>query len=465
LDLIATIFQYLRPLGKLDQHVSFALGICGKAELYSGGVIFQALVPNLSAESNSSNNMAMNTATTLNEHVNRSLFAASSSSTASSSRSDSLLNAYETIALGGQYDKLIASFMPPTSPITFSAIGVNFALEKIVSSMIAYQIKNNYKPLSNPVHARRLKKALHGIDSHSSNILLYSSKGIFIKERLALASYLWHDNLPAIYLHPPNLNHAQLKQYAREHSVRWIILFRRNQLKSNGTVAVCDLIGGGGSGSKSVADKSGAREQDLVWLQPNEVSSYVRTRMAGGKKEAEMAANAALMTTHHAHHSSYSDNRGPSHSHSFSHSKPNFYVHIMDASSMKQAAKTQILTQVKRLLTPLLAGLSPSPYAICAVDLPFSLIRSLSSAFYSATPTALQQALEEAHARQRGLCEMLIAYMRKKSGGAMMGMDTSSSSSKSSSKTTSGDSSKEKVDTLYIFSIPDKRVDFILFNS
>lgn len=41
------------------------------------------------------------------------------------------------VAAGGRYDELIKKFLPPTSQITCGAVGVSFAVDKILSIIIS----------------------------------------------------------------------------------------------------------------------------------------------------------------------------------------------------------------------------------------------------------------------------------------------------------------------------------------
>ena len=53
-------------------------------------------------------------------------------------------NNIDIMAAGGRYDKLIHEFLPPNSPFNCSAVGVNIAIEKIISSVLAAEQVRNY---------------------------------------------------------------------------------------------------------------------------------------------------------------------------------------------------------------------------------------------------------------------------------------------------------------------------------
>jgi histidyl-tRNA synthetase len=134
LEFIRNVFGYLRLFHHVDAQVVFDLSICGKHELYSGGIVFQALVPNTNTDVGVSGGDRPSSAGGMED--------ANSSSAFGSSRSEPITkNAYETFAAGGQYDNLLASFMPPTASVPLSAIGVNFAIEKIIHAVVLYQMK------------------------------------------------------------------------------------------------------------------------------------------------------------------------------------------------------------------------------------------------------------------------------------------------------------------------------------
>lgn len=296
-----------------------------------------------------------------------------------------------------------------------------------------------------------MKKSLYGGDS--GHILLYSSRNGMVKERVALANDLWVDGLSCLYLHPSHLNYSHLKHYAKEHMLRWLVIFRRQEFKESGQVQVVDLLAGPASKGAGARD----REQDsAAWMPVADVSSYVRARMAG-KRDAELAAGGALRDSAAAQ---------SSHSHSAAHRKPDWHVHIVDSSSIKAAVKNQILTAVKRALNSVLAGANPATFAVCAVDLPFVLIRALTSAVYQ-TSAHVHAVIEDSHAKQRALCEQLVAYMVKKSGGTLLQADAPLSSggkSKDKAAAASAHDSKEKVEMLYIFSVPDRKTDMIIYS-
>jgi histidyl-tRNA synthetase len=130
LEFIRNVFSYLKLFHHVDAHVVFDISVCGKHDSYSRGIVFQALVPNTNTDVGVER-------PTQNEDTG-----SSSSSAFGSSRSEPVTqNAFETIALGGQYDSLIASFMPPTASTPLSAVGVNFAIEKIVNAVAMFKMK------------------------------------------------------------------------------------------------------------------------------------------------------------------------------------------------------------------------------------------------------------------------------------------------------------------------------------
>ena len=106
-DTLRNIISWLKVFG-ID-NVIVDVGLVGKRDIYAGGVIFQAFVH----------------PTILNEQLEK-----------------KELPTYDVIALGGCYDALIGNFTPPnSSSIPLSAVGVNFAIEKLVNSVIIHQLK------------------------------------------------------------------------------------------------------------------------------------------------------------------------------------------------------------------------------------------------------------------------------------------------------------------------------------
>jgi hypothetical protein len=305
-----------------------------------------------------------------------------------------------------------------------------------------------------------------------------------LKERVSLASELWTDGFPCMYLHPAHLNQASLKAFAKEYMVRWIILFRREEYTENKQVQVRDLASSDSKASSSAArverhSTSGSSsyrdQQDGLWMSIGEVRSYLRSRLAAGSKVGVESSSAVSVSNAYTSGSA-------STSIASQHSKPNFFCHIIDASSgikSSPQARNQILTGVKRTLAVLLGtaagtgsgGGAMTNYAVTAVELPFGIVRNLASAWYTgAHATAL--AIEECHARHRDAASQLLEYITRKCGAPSSISDsalpTKSASKSSANKATLAaaaalvEASREKVELLYIYSIPDRKVDVIL---
>jgi hypothetical protein len=311
----------------------------------------------------------------------------------------------------------------------------------------------------NSTVARRIKKSLYGGDLHSSNILLFSSKNAMVKERVTLASDLWTDNLPCLYLHPSHLTHSNLRLYAKEYMIRWLVLFKKAEFREKSQVQVIDLAA---STNKSAEKSTNAQEN--MFMSVNEVSSFIRTRLLGKQAETSIAGSG------HASSSSHSSFSG--HAHAPSHTKPMWHVHIIDSQNIKASVKTQVLTQAKRCLNNVVAAANPASFGVAAVDLPFALIRSLTTAFYQGA-AQVQAALEESHAKQRVICDQLIAYMMKKCGSAHIDAHpptsaklTQKEKQQAALAAAAHEATRaERVEVLYIYSIPDKKADMVLTSS
>jgi translation initiation factor 2-alpha kinase 4 len=48
----------------------------------------------------------------------------------------------DILAAGGRYDKLIHEFLPPNSPFSCSTVGINIAVEKIISAVANFEQVN-----------------------------------------------------------------------------------------------------------------------------------------------------------------------------------------------------------------------------------------------------------------------------------------------------------------------------------
>ena len=151
LDFIRSLFGFLRLL-HVDAHIVFDISICGKHDLYTGGLVFQALVPNTNVDltvgggGSAGGGGDRGSGAPLPCDDSPAHFSGNfnnNSSFGGGGRVESTTqNAFETIALGGQYDNLIASFMPPTASVPLSAVGVNFAIEKIVTAVALAHMKS-----------------------------------------------------------------------------------------------------------------------------------------------------------------------------------------------------------------------------------------------------------------------------------------------------------------------------------
>lgn len=150
LDFVRSVFGFLRLL-HIDAHIVFDISICGKHDLYTGGLVFQALVPNSNVDlsvggsgggaGGGGGDRASGVALPCDDSPAH--FSGNFGNIGGGGRIESSTqNAYETIALGGQYDNLIASFMPPTASVPLSAVGVNFAIEKIVTAVTLAHMKS-----------------------------------------------------------------------------------------------------------------------------------------------------------------------------------------------------------------------------------------------------------------------------------------------------------------------------------
>jgi histidyl-tRNA synthetase len=81
--------------------------------------------------------------------------------------------------IGGRYDKLVKEFLPPKASLSCAAVGVSIAFEKILSLVVAYELKI-------------IKKSVHvKLRTSETEVFVCSVGRGLLEERMQIANELW----------------------------------------------------------------------------------------------------------------------------------------------------------------------------------------------------------------------------------------------------------------------------------
>ena len=266
---VRSLYDLLKAIG-VAEYVVFDLGLTAKRELYGGALTFQAFMhANANAATSDSS--------------------ARQASSPSSSAAPSSTLAFDPIAVGGCYDRLLAQLMHPNASSAMSGVGVNLAMEKILHAVIdchlhtkelrtfpsfsafftsssllattasaASRFKKGKRgstvaavpssslfssPSSSPAPTSFLPPTLPSLASSLPSVLLYSPKHHLLRERVQLASLLWTEHFLCLYSTPLSLSLSLLYSFLRVQSVRFLVLMRRRQWRERGVVELIDMDG------------------------------------------------------------------------------------------------------------------------------------------------------------------------------------------------------------------------------
>jgi translation initiation factor 2-alpha kinase 4 len=192
--------EFLRLVGPACFRID--LGLSPRPERYTSGFVFQAI-------------LLVNNAPT-----------ASSSSVAS-----------QVIAEGGRYDSLITRFKLPAAYMktsTVAAMGVRFSVDKIVSCVMgavssAYlDAKASPSSLGADVLSGGRKVLVCSAGKASDTMLL----------RMKMALTLWRQGIGADYLHPEPLHLEDLEDYCAQSSIHWMVVVQKHHVKEKNQVKI-----------------------------------------------------------------------------------------------------------------------------------------------------------------------------------------------------------------------------------
>eukprot|EP01117_Protostelium_nocturnum_P010558 TRINITY_DN3798_c0_g1_i4.p1 TRINITY_DN3798_c0_g1~~TRINITY_DN3798_c0_g1_i4.p1 ORF type:complete len:1615 (+),score=530.73 TRINITY_DN3798_c0_g1_i4:178-5022(+) len=112
------------------------------------------------------------------------------------------------VAAGGRYDKLLLEFCPPGAPPYVNAVGVNVAIEKLVSCVIG------------------AKKGKQKLSTTDTSVFIFSVGRNMLEERMQIASELWSLDIACEYNHNDNMTLEELQIHCKTNGVPWIIILR-----------------------------------------------------------------------------------------------------------------------------------------------------------------------------------------------------------------------------------------------
>ena len=260
---VKALYDLLKASG-VAEYVVFDLGLTGKRELYGGALTFQAFT-----------------------HANTALADAVMRRTPGSPASLGMNApvAFDPIAVGGCYDRLLAQLMPPNASTAMSGVGMNLAVEKILHAVIDCHLHTREtrtfpsftaffassslhstgssaagkskkgkrgsvtlvsssplfsSPSSSPPPTTFLPPTLPALASPLPSVLLFSPKQHLLRERVSLASLLWTEHFTCLFSTPLSLSLSLLFSFVRLQAVRFLVLMRRRQWKE-GVVELIDM--------------------------------------------------------------------------------------------------------------------------------------------------------------------------------------------------------------------------------
>lgn len=196
--------EFLRLAGPACLRID--LGLSPRPERYTSGFVFQAILL-----------------------VNNAPTASSASSVAATNS--------QVIAEGGRYDSLITRFKLPAAYMkssTVAAMGVRFSVDKIVSCVMG-AVSSAY------LDAKALASSLAADVLSGGRKVLVCSAGkasdtILLRMKMALT--LWRQGIGADYLHPEPLHLEDLEDYCAQSSIHWMVVVQKHHVKEKNQVKI-----------------------------------------------------------------------------------------------------------------------------------------------------------------------------------------------------------------------------------
>ncbi|TMW60526.1 hypothetical protein Poli38472_000568 [Pythium oligandrum] len=287
------------------------------------------------------------------------------------------------IAEGGRYDQLISRFKLPAAYMkaaNIAAMGVRFSVDKMVSCVLASlqitamgEAKNTLSTNGEIVCGGR-SVLVCSAGKATDTVLL----------RLQIALMLWSHGLGADFLHPDPLHLEDLEDHCAQQRIPLMVIVQNHLMREKKHVKV--RVVRNPSESDVVVNVSGLVEF---------VQERLKTLGAGGA-----SGGGADMYAHLHHHGAYGGSGSASHdtigvsggssrdlSSAAISSTPLFDVRVVDGKhyskenrNYKQLDTQKVVRRVSKWITSSFSAKGEDAMKVLSVDLPFALMRELSSA-------------------------------------------------------------------------------------
>ncbi|KAL4152289.1 hypothetical protein PRNP1_009222 [Phytophthora ramorum] len=345
LRLLLQGMQFLQLSGPVCTRLD--LGLSPRPERYTSGFIFQAILLGEAAYGGTTGDTSASllVATTDNQII---------------------------IAEGGRYDALVSRFKLTTAyakASSVAAMGVRFAIDKIVSLVaesMSSALLESKPPASEVLTGGR--KVLICSAGKASDTMLF---------RMQIAMLLWGQGIGADYLHPEPLHLEDLEDYCAQQNVQWMVIVQKHMMKEKQQVKI-----------RAVKSHSEADMVTNVTSLPEYISELLTT--SGKTSHGDAAANGGRGNNHFGDgmNSNNSGGGGGNSSSGSSSLQPIFDVRVVDAKYQSrdrnyrnyQLDTQKVTRRVSKWISSSFSSRGDEAMKVLSVDLPFALVREMSSA-------------------------------------------------------------------------------------
>ncbi|PRP82937.1 eukaryotic translation initiation factor 2-alpha kinase 4 isoform 1 [Planoprotostelium fungivorum] len=123
------------------------------------------------------------------------------------------------VAAGGRYDKLLLEFSPAKQPSECTAVGVNVAIEKLITSV-------------NTAISQASKSDKKYGRTTDTQVFVCSVGHSLLEERMKIASELWAVDVAAEYNHSEKISIEEMVQQCRSTGIPWLVIIRDRAMNS-----------------------------------------------------------------------------------------------------------------------------------------------------------------------------------------------------------------------------------------
>uniref|UniRef100_K3W6N3 non-specific serine/threonine protein kinase n=1 Tax=Globisporangium ultimum (strain ATCC 200006 / CBS 805.95 / DAOM BR144) TaxID=431595 RepID=K3W6N3_GLOUD len=338
---------------RLSRHVCtrLDLGLSPRPERYVSGFIFQAV-----------------------------LMATSTVHPAAASTMKATTTSTQVIAEGGRYDTLITRFKLPAAYVKSSsvaAMGVRFSIDKIVSCVVDSMSLTVAEP----------KALCHDLLGGARKILVCTAGKATdtVLLRMQISLMLWNHGIGADYLHPDPLHLEDLEDYCAQQGIHWMVIVQKHMMREKKQVKI-----------RTVKNPS---EPDVV-VSSSSLVDTVMELLASGKSSHHSESTSGGGRNTHTYDHGLNGSHGPGGSHQRGGREsvaggagfqPVFDVKVVDgkhyvgkdgnSKNKNNSMDNQKITRrVSKWITSSFSSRGDEAMKVLSVDLPFALVRELSSA-------------------------------------------------------------------------------------